>query len=368
MIFESMHRGVARRGGLALTALVVTVPIAACGDFVDELLDVEAPSRVIGRTLEDPGNASLLVESAIADFECAYAYYAMTTGLLTDELVDTQLAAATWNFDRRSVTPLDQTHRGSCNATGNAGPPNYTAVSTARWASDNALRLLDGWTDEQVPERQSLIARAAAYAGYSLILLGEGFCSAALDSGPELSSAEILAEAEARFTTAIAAGQATDQPDIVNMALVGRARARLDQGRMAEAAADAAQVPAGFVKEAQYNTASTRSSNHVFRWNNRNLWASVDPRFQNAEWAGVPDPRVRAVNTGERGADAFTIVWTQQKYVTEETPIPIATYEEARLIIAEATGGQTAVGIINDLHGAAGLPPFNSTDPQAIMD
>ncbi|MGH7504484.1 MAG: hypothetical protein ACRELX_02485, partial [Longimicrobiales bacterium] len=216
MIFERMHRGVARRGGLALAALVAAGPLAACGDFVDDLLDVEAPSRVIGETLADPGNASLLVESAIADFECAYAFYAMTTGLLSDELIDTQLAAATWDWDRRSITPLFAAHSNSCNATGNVAPPNYTAVSTARWAGDNALGLLTGWTDEQVPDRQALIARAAAYTGYSLILLGEAFCSAALDQGPEMTSAEILAQAEERFTTAIQAAQATNQSDILN--------------------------------------------------------------------------------------------------------------------------------------------------------
>ncbi len=355
----------------ALVVLIAGASLAGC-DFVDDLLAVDAPTRVIGGTLAVPANANLLVESTIADFECAYAFYAMTTGLASDELIDTQLAAATWDYDRRSVTRLFGGHGNSCNNTGNVAPPNYTALSMARWSADNVLRLLEGWTDAEVsptgtgPSRQALIARAAAYGGYSLTLMGEAFCSAAIDGGPEMTSAQLFQEAETRFTTAIAAAQATNQADILNLALVGRARVRLNLGKKAEAATDAKLVPETFVKNAAYNTASSRSGNHVFRWNNRFFWASVDARFQNLSFGGVADSRVRVVNTGLRGADAFTIVWHQQKYATEASPIPIANWQEAQLIIAEAEGGASAVAAINRLHAKVNLPAFSSSDPAAI--
>ena len=52
-----------------------------------------------------------------------------------------------------------------------------------------------------------------AYAGYSLVLLGEGMCSAALNLGPEVEPPALFAEAKARFdkavTAATAAGDAT---------------------------------------------------------------------------------------------------------------------------------------------------------------
>ena len=38
------------------------------------------------------------------------------------------------------------------------------------------------------------------------------------------------------------------------------------------------------------------------------------------------------------------------------------------MIIAEVAQGQTAVGIINNLRAAAGLPAFSSTDPTAIAN
>ncbi|MGH7458572.1 MAG: RagB/SusD family nutrient uptake outer membrane protein [Longimicrobiaceae bacterium] len=339
---------------------------------MDGLLDVEAPSDVIASTLEDPSNAALLTSSAVADFECALAFYALSSGLIGSELADAQLAAATWDYDRRSFDAgVGSYASNTCNSTGNIFGV-YKPVSTARWSADNALRNLQEWTDEQVPNRTDLIATAAAYSGYSHILLGEGFCSAAVDGGPELTPAQVFALAEERFTTAIEAAQAAGLTEILNMALVGRARARLNPGNLEGAAADAQRVPEGFVKNAQYNTASARSGNHLFRWNNRFSWASVGPAYRDLEFGGVPDPRVAVVNTGETGADAFTIVWEQTKYPTEGSPIPIATWDEAQLIIAEAElaagNPQAAVEIINMFHERAGLPPFSSSDPAEIRD
>lgn len=341
---------------------LLAIPLSGC----DSLLGVEAPSRVIANSLEDPNNANLLVGSAVADFECALAFYVMSSGLIGDELEDTQLAAAQWDYDRRGFENGQGAYgTNTCNSTGNILGV-YKPVATARWSADNVLRKLEGWTDEQVTNRTELIARAAAYSGYSHILLGEGFCSAAVDGGPELTPAQVFQLAEERFTTAIAAAQASGQDDILNMALVGRARARINLGRPADAAADARQVPTAFVKNASYTSASARSGNHVFRWINRFGWASVAPRYRSVEFGGVADPRVPVVNSGRTGADAFSTVWDQQKYLTESSPIPIATWREAQLIIAEAEGGQAAVDIINQLHARVGLPPFSSSDPGEI--
>ena len=152
------------------------------------------------------------------------------------------------------------------------------------------------------------------------------------------------------------------------MALVGRARARLDLGRGAEAVADAQLVPAGFVKQAMYSAASTRSMNRVYQMNVRDGRVSIEEPFRDLTFQGVPDPRVPVVNTGERAPDGINIVWATSKYPSLEAPIPVARWAEAQLIIAEIAGGQTAVDIINALHSAAGLPPFSSTDPTEIAN
>ncbi|MFH1610172.1 MAG: RagB/SusD family nutrient uptake outer membrane protein [Candidatus Bipolaricaulota bacterium] len=151
------------------------------------------------------------------------------------------------------------------------------------------------------------------------------------------------------------------------MARVGRARTRLNLGDKNGAAADARLVPEGFAKNAAFSAASVRSTNRVFRVNDRDEQISIYAAFKNLEFQGVPDPRVAVVNTGRKASDQRTVMWTQTKYAGEGTPIPIARSAEARLIVAEVEGGQSAVGVINQLHTRVGLPPFSSNDPQEIL-
>ena len=120
--------------------------------------------------------------------------------------------------------------------------------------SDEAREAFDALPEEL--RKDPVIAQAAAYAGYSLVLLGESSCSAALDGGPELTPEQVLTEAESRFTKAIDAAQAANNTDILNMARVGRARARVDLKKFADAKADAELVPPTYVHNATYSQAN----------------------------------------------------------------------------------------------------------------
>jgi len=151
------------------------------------------------------------------------------------------------------------------------------------------------------------------------------------------------------------------------MALVGRARARLDLGRKSDAAADAALVPNNYAKTASRGTESSRRLNRLFEHNTRLGFATVHPRFRTMTFGGVPDPRVRVDFAGTRGQDNIHNLYRALKYTAQNTPIRFASWPEAQLIIAEATGGQGAVQIINTLHTRAGLPSFSSSDDAQIM-
>lgn len=350
--------------GLAFAAFVVfPFVVASC----DTLLEVEQPAAVTEEFVEDPSNATLLVTSAIAAFECAFAEYIVAGGLIGNELWDGQLAARQWPYDRRSFD--GSTGDGYAVWTCAFRDPGvYQTLSTARFMADFAIDVLEGASeDAEISNRAQLIATAHAYGGYSRLLLGEGMCSAAIDGGPEVTSQQIFALAEEEFTAALSGSPPSD---IADMARVGRARARINQGKTAEALADAQQVPVGFVKNATYSGASYRSSNRVWTYNNRDELSSVEDEFHDLTWRGVPDPRVPVVDQGKTTAgDDLTPFWTQEKYDTASTSIPIARYEEAQLIIAEVEGGQTAIDIINALHDAAGIPPYDPTaDGQSIID
>ena len=166
-------------------------------------------------------------------------------------------------------------------------------------------------------------------------------------------------------------------PLIQNAARVGRARARLnlakpaggavDAAKLAEARADAASIPPGFVYNIPYNAATSYSQNLLYRRQRDFLLYGVAPPYRNLTFGGVIDPRTIVDSTGLRGADAVSLVWVARKYTAQNSPIALAKYQEAQLIIAEIDGGQPAVTIINELHAAVGLPPFSSSDPAAIL-
>jgi hypothetical protein len=141
---------------------------------------------------------------------------------------------------------------------------------------------------------------------------------------------------------------------------------RLDLGKLAEAAADADLVPAGFVYNATYSSTNDRRRNRLFFDGQTNLYLSVDPRFRNLTVSGVADSRVKVAAATRNGHDGITPLWLQQKYTSDAAPIAIASWREARLISAEAKGGQPAVNAINELRTASSLPLFSSTDNTAI--
>ncbi len=347
-------------GGLraASSALGPMLLLAGC----ESLLDVQPPDRVGDAVLEDPTTADLQVGSVIASFECALAEYIGTTGEVSDEFVNSNLRSSqAFDFDARRITSDQENYSlfdcGQYNAI-------YLPLSIAISQGEETLENLQGWNAADVPNRDDLIATTLAYTAYARVLLGESFCSAAINLSPELSSNAILADAESRFGEALSGAMQVGNAEIAAMTRVGRARARRGLGDMTGAMSDAEAVPEGFVMNGNYSSLSQRSMNTVYRTNNQSHFESVDPRFRELEWKGVPDPRVPTRNTGQLGFGRVYQVWEQLKYLSLDDPIPIATWDETQLIIAEAAGGQRAVDIINAFHDAAGLPGY---DPATDM-
>jgi starch-binding outer membrane protein, SusD/RagB family len=365
-------------------AVAATLATGACSAF-DRLLEVDTPSQIPLDVLNDPIRAPLLVNGVMADFECAFGSYIVLGGILGNELIETSPTAARWPYDRRAVLPSDALYGTfGCTALG-----VYTPLSTARWTSDRVMEQLESWTDAQMAQgvnRNLLLATAAAYSGYSHTIMGEGFCSVAFDLGPEVQSQAVFARAEERFTRAIEAAQAvqgtaaqnTQAAAIRNMALVGRARARLNQSgttpaKLAQAAADAALVPDNFVRVATASAVEGRRENRVHRFNGPLSNAtSVDPRYHGLTVGGQPDTRVVVVNGNRIAPNDVIPVWEQRKYNALTTPIPLATWREARLIRAEAAARagepEVAAGHINALRTAHGLPQYAGGTAAEVLE
>lgn len=365
-----------RRAGW-IAVLAVCIAPTAC-DTLSDPLEVQPASRIPAAQLETPGNAQLLSFGAIGDFECAFHSYAGVSGLVGEEFIYAQQNAAHTPYDRRNTTKDDQLYAtGDCTEHG-----VYTTMQTARQSNENVLALLKSWSDADVaagpgaPNRTNLMAIAAAYAGYAYVLLGEAFCTMAISSvnpdktltyGGEIQRDSVFRLAVARLSEAITLATAAGNTNIRTMAYLGRARAKLNLRDYAGARTDAQQVPSGYVLNASASDVEGRRQNQVATHNTINNDAfSVGEPYRSMGDARVP------VTRSTRPPSATGIVhWYQTKYLTTATPIPIATYEEAQLIIAEADirAGNlaSALIIINASRARGGQPAYTGPLTQAAL-
>jgi len=329
-----------------------------------DLLSVDLPGVVDAPALDNPELATTLVLSAVADFDCALTNYAGATAALTDEFDGATGWAAYTAWDTRKITP-DNANLATESCTG-FGFGVYTPIQTARYQAEHNAELISAFDEADVPGKQDYLAILSAYEGYSYVLLGEGFCSAAVDEGPEMQPDELLKGAVDRFTNAIDLAAKASDDSTLNLARVGRARANLDLGKPDQALSDAQAVPEGYVHYVTRSSVNERRWNRIARVTHSDFFFSVDSSFRDLEFGGVPDPRVSVNDAGRLGHDGVTEVWLADKYTDVSDPIVMASWEEAQLILAEAQGGDDAVAAINRLHAEYGLPDFQSNDPQEI--
>ena len=363
------HRRTRIVGRTLLAALAASLFVTACD--TSDMLDVQAPNSVPVDIYDNPAFATLMVNSVIGDFECAFGSFVVAEGLLTDELHDSALNNGNWNIDRRD-NAFTSGFYGTNSCTTVTGL--YTPLSTARGEADAAIDRLSGWTAAEVPNIKALEAQANLYSGFSYATLGMAMCQAAFDKGPLVDQIGMFALAEQRFTAAIAAAQAASVTNVLNAAYAGRARVRLYQHNAAGAAADAQLVPAGFVFNAGMDATNARRFNHIYSPISTSGALTVEPtaRALTTE-TGQVDPRSATVRLSTAPADGLNQIWIPTKYnaatltAGQSIPQPITRYAEAQLILAEAQGGASAVSIINAMRAAASVNPYTGpTDAASI--
>ena len=357
-----------------LLALALLGP-AACSD----LLEVELPGQVRAEDLEQPRLAGVLARSVQGDFDCALSAYTWGGGLWANDLYQTD------NFSRARLTQLrsdevlnfDQLE---CNQF--TFPPIYLPFQIARVQGEQAVELITGFPADAVDDRDYLLGKTHAYTGYAYQILGETMCELAFDGGSRVSRETAMRAAESQFSSAlqyVGSASSGEARSIRNLALVGRARARLNLGESGGVLEDASQVDRGFVRYADLDSSNSRLYNRVFVYVNQNQGNStVHPDYRELEVGGMPDPRVPLTHLADvQPFDGVSELWAQNKYPDLGSDIPFASWREAQLMIAEVSGGQTAVDIINTLRASVsdlpfvdsahpGLPAFASSDEAEI--
>jgi starch-binding outer membrane protein, SusD/RagB family len=348
--------------GTFLTILLV-IGLAGC----DSLLDVSNPASVDAVDLDNPSLAETLFNGALGRFECAYVNQIIVVSLLSEELINSSNWAPIRPYALRTQDIESTT--GGCpegrtsNATG-----AYSVLQQARFLAEDGAARIEAFDDAQVPGKEEMLGWMEGYAGYATILLGEGWCEMAYDGGPLETREASFGRAEALFTSALARAQAINNAEMRNTALVGRARARLNKGDLTGAASDAEQVTEGFVRNAEYATVSGGRENRIANYHNLNRFVTVNwMEYGDLTIDGEPDSRVPVEDTGGLGQSGNVPFWEQLKYSGPGSPIPIASWEEAQLIIAEARPDEAAAAI-NRLRSAQGLPEYTPSGEGHIAD
>lgn len=346
----------------AFAFLALMLGLGGC-DTAD-LLKVDLPGNVTAEDVEDPTLAPVVRVSAIGDFEWAWDAYTDYASRHSDEY---QHSSGNFTGRRqlmRDIPPELTTYQSNI----------FGSMHRARVMLESNYDRLEAFTDAEVPDRVEYQAEMRTYGGFVYVAFGEGFCGTPLDGdGVVRTPDELLELAVTHFTEALSLAGTVGRADLENAALIGRARAYLDLQQYADAITDATAVVEGMDLYAtrEYGIGRRESSMAGTNELETSQQATLATGYHDVRWEGVSDPRITAINTGLLGHNGQTIVWRHDKTSGEYAAdagidVIVASYDEAQLIIAEAsaiTGDlPTAIDILDDFHTAAGIPGVTATE------
>ena len=337
-----------------LSRIMIPAAFVATLGACSNLLEVEFPGRIPSEQIKSPTLAPVLTKSVIGDFECAYSNYMSGSSVHSDEYETANSNVPLANWGERTISADEDDYVvGSCE--GNFGMQR--TLHTARFQSEDIYNRLNVWTDAQVAGRAGLMATVRAYGGYSYLLMGEGFCEVSFDGGPRQAKTVALTIAETKLGEAIQLATTAANTDILNMARVGLARVKLDLKKYAEAATAAQLVPAGYSKTVDRGAESPRRWNKLWRLADQVGAYTVATAYRN-----MNDSRVLVADALRGAFNSEVRLWRTTKYAGLNSPMRLASYIEAQLILAEALAEQgqfaNAMTIINARRAAVSLPPL----------
>ncbi|HEX8696636.1 MAG TPA: hypothetical protein VF746_29730 [Longimicrobium sp.] len=341
--------------------------LAAC----DALLNVDNPATFSDADLDDPVLAPQLEAGVVARFNLMYDELALYSAVLTDE------ANTGHNFEQIQQVDLRQIDKTNTSANADV----YNQLQRTRAAADSfGARLTRVLGDSATSSLR--MARVQAYGALSYVLLGEFMCEAPVDPAqPAISSDSMFRIAISRANEAVnianafrtAGGAAARADSMINLARVSAARAYLNLGEKAQAAALAAQVPAAFELRVFYDDINMNNGFFGATQGSTGRWIGVDAAFR-----GLNDPRVRHGTSSVTGHDRVTPLFiptlgtsfggfnptatiANQQY-TRSTSIRVSSGLEAQYIRAEAEGlNATNLAFVNSRRAVGGQAALPST-------
>lgn len=263
--------------GLArVAAVALALPLTAC----DALLEVIDPDTVKEGTVADPAFIDVQVAGAIGDFAVAYSgagiadAFGASSAAITDEFFNSETFETRTATDRREQRPP---------ANGNTSDLAYTDLQQARRALMLAAQKVADHPDKGTGHPD--FAELKALQAYTYVALGEGFCSYVPISddpapfpaaGPPRTSRQLFQEAGPLF----------DEAGGTDLARIGKARALVNLGDYAGAAALVASVPTTFNYFIAHSSTADRENNPFFSLQSNGRWSLAHGEGGNA--TGMP--------------------------------------------------------------------------------
>jgi starch-binding outer membrane protein, SusD/RagB family len=347
-----------------LAAVTLLFGLAAC----DSMVEVVNPNVVEAESIDPLADAPTFARSALQNFYSAWGAGAggnepliLSGAWFTNEVRVGDTFPTRNEYGRRIVSDANGTLNGA----------SWTPIARAVMTTHQVLDLLRGTAGE---DSNINVARAAFGAGYSLIYMAEMFCQSVINVGAPMEMNQAMDSAVARFQRAIAVGTANGTAEgvrLANASRVGLARAYLNKGDMAQAAAAAGQVPAGFEFLVEYiddpaNRARLGNGLFGFSFGGGRESIVVGPEWRAHADAG--DERISYFDAGKDAQDGVLRLYSQGKYENYGAEIRLASKLEADYIAAEAGTVADQLALIALRRAAAGVDPYvGPVDPPSVL-
>ena len=329
----------ARRAFGPVGALTAAIVLAGCSK---DILTVATPDVLSASVLGTSLGVTTLRNGAYQDFVVAFS------GTQDGFLVSTEnMGDAIKTTDTFADRYFTNERRQNENLRG-AASTMYNNLHLARTGLANSIVAWSKVKPSTTAAKDSL-SELYAIRGYSEDFFAEAYCSGVPFSGvgsdgsfvygTPLTTALMLSTATSSFDSAAALATGTSYK---NLAAIGKARALLNLGQFAQAAAAVAAVPTTYKYTIFHSVATARQQNGVYNGafvNGSRYTVGTKEGINGLDFLTTPaDPRApwtaSTTRTGFDGTNRNLPI--EQKYPAQNSPVILADGIEARLIEAEA--------------------------------
>ena len=293
---RKIFTGAGRRRHVTRVASLGAILLAvACSS---SLLDVSNPQAFGDAALNNSVILKTVTDGAEGVLHFAYDDFIQVTELNSDEIMST----STWiDWEDISFGRLRANW-----ATGGSYSDPMDQLLRARFAAQSAQARV-ATVLGAAAKTSALNAQVLAVDAIADLLLGMGWCEAPLTPNAVRSpDSDLIKQSITKFTTSLAAaqsitGDAAGQAKWTNVSYAGRARANLLAGNYAAAAADAAQIPAGWQYDAVYAEGAGSTQSTVGNQFNQN-------RNRSGGLRDILQPRVHVIDS-TASLEAYLVDW-----------------------------------------------------------